>query len=746
MKKNLKIISIIMLILFVVSITSNSNIEASDVIISETDFIVSDSISMLVSSPPLNFYSDTDFETSGLPGNGSEENPYRIENLLIQDSFGYGIYVSGVTVHFVIQNCMIINSLYEGVIIMNTDNNNANFSNNIIQDCGNVGLLVQNTVGVTIEDNILYNNEVGIEIRYATDGYIFNNTCEENRQSGMLLKHDLQTSTLENNTLINNAIFGMDFLQANGSHVYNNTFVDNGLNVNENSLEDYLKYDIEDNILNGQKIGYFTNTDSLSITSPEYCQIFLYNCTDILIENQEFERSLFGVLSYESSNCTFSNNLFDNNLAHGIDLYNSYDMIIESNVFNNNSNGLNFEDSPELTIRNNRFYSDGLVIEDANVEILSTYILDNNTVNDKPLGFFLNEHDLILSDSIQYGEILILNCTNIEVYNQNISDTQIGVTIAFSNSCRIQDSEFRSMSICILAYDCDNLTIINNIMEENYDGILALYIESSEFSNNVISNNLDDAIELVYGYHVKLNNNTLEHNAEWALLISYNDYLEVTNSTIRYNLGGNFYMQYSYNSLIKNVTCANSEWGIYLFFVEDTSIHESKILNNNVDGIHLRNTIYIDIYASNISSNFYGIKVKLSDYCTFTHNTISENHQRGISLDAQCNHNLIHHNYFINNQLDDPTGMLSYGYDDGYNNTLYDITTQEGNWWSNIESYAYRIAGYGYSVDIYPLNPQDPPTPTPTPTPTETNWTIILPGIFALSTMVILRVRKKKRR
>ena len=93
--------------------------------------------------------------------------------------------------------------------------------------------------------------------------------------------------------------------------------------------------------------------------------------------------------------------------------------------------------------------------------------------------------------------------------------------------------------------------------------------------------------------------------------------------------------------------------------------------------------------------------------------------------------------------MNDVTGYKSQGWDDGYNNTWYDIITQEGNWWSNIESYAYRIGGYGYSIDIFPLNPKEPITPTPTPTPTKTDFLFTIPILFTSSMMVIFRIRKR---
>ena len=745
MKARFRISFIVIFTLIALSLQFNSGTKALDENDNSYEIDYSKRISFLTSSPLIVIYSDADFVSLGLPGNGSKEDPYRIENYLIQDSYGYGIYISGVSDYFVIQNCVIRNSFLEGIIIQNIHYGNGNISNNIIEDNGNIGIRVSYTEGITVENNLCINNEIGIEMRYSTNGYIFNNTCEENRFSGISLRSELQTCVYENNSLINNEIFGMEFFYANGSYVYNNSFVNNGLSIYEPEFERYLNYEILDNTLNNQKIGYFTNEDTISLTNTEYGQIFLFNCTNFLIENQIFERSLFGIYSYESNNCTFRNNTFDNNLAHGLDLYYSSEIIIDSNIFINNSNGLNFQNSPDMEIINNRFYSDGLVIESAGVEMLATYVVDNNTVNDKPLGFFINVHDLTLSGSTQYGEIVVLNSTNIEVYNQNISNTQIGFIIAYSNSCIIADSRFTNIFTSILAYACNNLTISDNRVEENYDGIVALFSDFLNIKNNIISNNFEEAVEVAYCNQILFDNNTCEYNDGWAMLLEYNDYLNISNSLVQYNTLGNIYVGYTSNVLIDNITSTYSEWGILLNYVYYGNISESKIRNINIDGILMRNSLNVHIYANNISGCFFGIKAIISDYCTFTYNTIRDNHQRALSLDISCNHNLIHHNYFINNELDDTTGRLSYGNDDGYNNTWYEVASQEGNYWSNIESYAYKIGGYGYSADIYPLNPKDPPTPTNTPT-TTTNLSFIIPVLFGMSMMVVSKIRKRLRR
>ena len=77
-----------------------------------------------------------------------------------------------------------------------------------------------------------------------------------------------------------------------------------------------------------------------------------------------------------------------------------------------------------------------------------------------------------------------------------------------------------------------------------------------------------------------------------------------------------------------------------------------------------------------------------------------ENGDYGIFIAETSDNNIIHHNTFIDNKI----GDASQAYDDGFNNTWYDVTTNEGNWWSDwFGTPEYSIDGSATSTDPYPL-------------------------------------------
>jgi len=74
-----------------------------------------------IPSSPIIITSDSGF--SGFPGDGSENNPFRIENYEIITNQQYAIHITDTTKYFVIKNCFIKSSNwqddYRGISIEN---------------------------------------------------------------------------------------------------------------------------------------------------------------------------------------------------------------------------------------------------------------------------------------------------------------------------------------------------------------------------------------------------------------------------------------------------------------------------------------------------------------------------------------------------------------------------------------------------------------------------------------------------
>ncbi|MHA1954331.1 MAG: right-handed parallel beta-helix repeat-containing protein, partial [Candidatus Heimdallarchaeaceae archaeon] len=111
--------------------------------------------------------------------------------------------------------------------------------------------------------------------------------------------------------------------------------------------------------------------------------------------------------------------------------------------------------SRNCTIKNN-------VLENAAIQIYSlsgvnkSCIIENNTVNNKRIGFFKDE--LIVTISKDYGQIYIYNCTNVEISHRDLGFSFLntffqGITIRNCKNVSIFSNEFYSKSGVLSIYD-----------------------------------------------------------------------------------------------------------------------------------------------------------------------------------------------------------------------------------------------------------------------------------------------------
>lgn len=170
---------------------------------------------------------------------------------------------------------------------------------------------------------------------------------------------------------------------------------------------------------------------------------------------------------------------------------------------------------------------------------------------------------------------------------------------------------------------------------------------------------------------------------------------------------------------IENNTCTSNSGdgaGIVVWGTRNCTIVRNRCFNL-AQGIHLNEAGRCYIEDNNITENNYqGINVRYSDQNIITGNLITNSSQHGLALVGTSRHNIIHRNRFIDNGREEtyridgePRGELtSQGFDEGYNNTWYDATTEVGNWWSDYSGDgSYSIDGPSDVGDIYPNGDQD---------------------------------------
>ncbi|MHA2003822.1 MAG: right-handed parallel beta-helix repeat-containing protein [Candidatus Thorarchaeota archaeon] len=265
-----------------------------------------------------------DFESqagaSGWTGNGSESNPYRIQNLNITNS-SVCISITDVTVHFVISNSLIyctdtfgsaieLNNASNGVVedsivyqgrfgIKVFRSHGFWIENNSVVNCGSSGIDIQQSNWTSIIGNNVFqtgfdSSSGGIYVNASYHGRIFDNEAHGNDFAGIRvqLSEDWNITFNDLHDNENMGIYGFDSENVNVSF---NDIYDNDINNDAGiELRDSSDWTITDNWLsNNHRDG-----------------IFLNNCTSINIEENEIHNSDSRSLRvYETKDCNITSNL-----------------------------------------------------------------------------------------------------------------------------------------------------------------------------------------------------------------------------------------------------------------------------------------------------------------------------------------------------------------------------------------------------------------------------------------------------
>jgi len=263
---------------------------------------------------------------------------------------------------------------------------------------------------------------------------------------------------------------------------------------------------------------------------------------------------------------------------NGDGIYLSYSpgtVIINNTLSDNGRYGINMWHSYNTTLTNNLFYNDGVYIYDTSKTNYLNFSFENNLVNGKTLGYYTSIDDLTFTVP-DYGQLILVDCKRPTIYNQDLSDTAIGM----------------------LLYDCDNADIMNNTCNNNRYGI---YLESSTYSditNNTCNNNID-GIESRYDSHSTFANNTCNNNLYGLRLFISNDCI-VSNNTCNDNYWLGIYLWACSRNTIQNNTCLFSDfWGIYLQSSDSCLLTYNLVQYCTEYGMYLDALSYDNIIFSN---------------------------------------------------------------------------------------------------------------------------------------------------
>ena len=390
-----------------------------------------------------------------------------------------------------------------------------------------------------ITDSIISDFNKGI---YIQNGQ-FNNTISKNTIIDCGRGIELARG-VNNNTIITNEII------SNGEGVYSwgsefNTFKDNNISDNNCGIRfrEYCnKNKIFNNNLSNKNYG-ITLDDSNAIvkgniiTENIYGVYFDSDSTFSIIQDNKISNNVYGI--YQNINTNKNNTIIENNISsntqNGIYIISPGNIITDNNLSNNNR-GIYLFSCNSNTITGNAFSNDGVFLRDS---YQNTVI--NNTVNGKPLVFLEDESNkLIDSDA---GQIILINCENINIINQNISNTYVGIELWNTNNSIISDSTLNSNNLYGIYIYSSEITVKDNDISNNNNGLYLYTACNSTITDNNISNNKHGIYLISYSNNNTISSNNLNSNTNSGITLSFSDnniiYNNIFHNTNNVNDPGN---------------------------------------------------------------------------------------------------------------------------------------------------------------------------------------------------------------
>lgn len=223
-----------------------------------------------------------------------------------------------------------------------------------------------------------------------------------------------------------------------------------------------------------------------------------------IISNNSQGICFYTIGSYVANNNNITGNMITSNKGPGVYLYQSQNNIISGNTFSSNE-GLILDQSYDNTISNNEFSNDGIVLNS-----YPNNILPDNYVNGKPLIYMVSESNKILDTA---GQIILIDCYNITIRQQDLSNTTTGLTLLRTNNCHIERNKMtNNCNFGINLFESNENNISLNRIADNDAGLQVTSSEKNTIIWNIIRLNPYWGIELRGSNNNVISTNIIEKN------------------------------------------------------------------------------------------------------------------------------------------------------------------------------------------------------------------------------------------
>ena len=403
------------------------------------------------------------------------------------------------------------------------------------------GVFVDQSQSVIVENaaiskNVLY----GFELSSSTVNITGCEIAENKR--GIDLTSEGAVS-IKQNKFVDSADYGVLFSTSWSMNVIDNTFTNDGVFVGGASLETYASYvnNVTGNLINGRPLTFYFSLRDTTISSP-HGQVFLVNCSNVVLDSLNCSSTVIGAGIIFSSNCAIIDS--DCSSAKQVGVY-----IVQSNftlVQNVNCNGSKLSGIGSSGARETELFDNSCSGCSTGIQLIYSQsgLVWRNTIS----GNSRNAIRLYSSEDTQ-------------VYS-NVCDYNLGAAIWVESSV--------------------GLKIANNTCRSNSGSGISIW-DSSEIllQGNECSLNSYAGLDVELAWNCILTSNRIVGNMLWGIFVGGAFYNDISWNTVIENHGDGVHMTGSHTTLMHNIIAVNDGFGLDLDTCTNVSVHHNILVNNN---------------------------------------------------------------------------------------------------------------------------------------------------------------------
>ena len=226
--------------------------------------------------------------------------------------------------------------------------------------------------------------------------------------------------------------------------------------------------------------------------------LYLSNVSNCIIERCYINWKYHGIFSFNSSECTYKQNVIQMNMWDGIRLIETgYSNISRNSIYDNGGSGIYLKESPHLMINQNAIRDNSESSSIAQVCDNSSFI--DNEVSDSEDGFYVIYSDdvNILSNSFNgvHRGLILAQGKGFNVINNTVSSAEShAISLHMIESSTFVENSVESSQTGYRIDDAVQCYFSENYLHLNDRGILATRMMNCLFTNNTFSENYEYAV------------------------------------------------------------------------------------------------------------------------------------------------------------------------------------------------------------------------------------------------------------